>query len=75
MVNASEENSSTAPQTMAHPTNDELNLNELQDAAAGIIEPNYSPAPLAASGGLRLIQSWGPELQNAADGRYPNPQK
>ena len=29
---------------MAHPTNDELNLNELQDAAAGIIEPNYSPA-------------------------------
>ena len=60
---------------MAHPTNDELNLNELQDAAAGIIEPNYSPAPtrskLSASGGLRLIQSWGPELQNAADGRYP----
>ena len=63
---------------MAHPTNDELNLNELQDAAAGIIEPNYSPAPtlskLSASGGLRLIQSWGPELQTAADGRYPNPQ-
>ena len=64
---------------MAQATNDELNLNELQDAAAGIVHPNYSPAPtrtkLSAGGGLRLIQSWGSELQNAADGRYPNPQK
>ena len=63
---------------MAQPTNDELNLNELQDAAAGIVHPNYSSTPtrtkLSASGGLRLIQSWGPELQTAADGRYPNPQ-
>ena len=63
---------------MAQPTNDELNLNELQAAAAGIIESNYSPTPsrtkLSASVGLRLIQSWGPELQTAADGRYPNPQ-
>ena len=64
---------------MAQPTNDELNLNELQDAATGIVHPNYSPAPtrtkLSASGGLRLIQSWGPEQQNAAYGSYPNPQK
>ena len=64
---------------MAHPTNDELNLNELQNTAAGIVHPSYSPAPtrteLSANGRLRLIQSWGPELQTAADGRYPNPQK
>ena len=63
---------------MANPTNDELNLNELQDAAAGNVHPSYSPAPtrtkLSASGGLRLIQSWGPELLTAADGGYPNTQ-
>ena len=63
---------------MANPTNDELNLNELQDAAAGIVHPSYSPAPtrtkLSASGGLLLIQSWGPELQTTADRLYTNTQ-
>ena len=64
---------------MANPTNDELNLNTLQDVAAGIIHPNYSPAPTrtrpSTGSGLRLIQSWGPELQTAAESRYPNPEK
>ena len=60
-------------------TSDELNMDELQDIAGGVIHPDFVVDPSRKQrsnvGGLRLIQSWGPEIQTEVETRYPNPQK
>ena len=54
-------------------------MDELQDIAGGVIHPDFVVDPTRKQrsnvGGLRLIQSWGPEIQTEVETRYPNPQK
>ena len=74
----------TPLQAMSRQTNDELNLDELKGASGGfshhanidrLKKSTFIRSQQSAVGSLRLIQSWGPEIQTAAETRYPNPQK
>ena len=69
---------------MSSHTNDELTLDELKGASGGfshhaniarLKKSGFTRSQQSSVGDLRMIQSWGPEIQTAVGTRYPNPQK